>query len=83
MYGRESRNRKYQIAAAAALGKLAFKIGITTPRHDIDLNDFLLKGRKVTQTPRGEASMIEILDAWSKGWAEAKQAALKTNEGVP
>ena len=65
-----------QILQASVLGTIAFKSGKKcVPAWDNDLAKMFI-GRQVGQTPKGEASTIEILKAWTTAWHNAN---LSTN----
>jgi hypothetical protein len=64
-----------QILQASVLGTLAFKSGKKCiPAHDADLMN-MLSGRMIGQTPKGEASNIQIMKAWTNAWHNANIAA--------
>lgn len=57
-----------QLLAAAVLGTNAFLSGKPrVPAHDKDLMD-MLRGRGIGQTPKGEASSIELMKMWLNNW---------------
>ena len=37
----------------------------------------MIEGRQIGQTPAGEPSTVEILDAWLKGWDKAKNIKMR------
>lgn len=60
-----------QILEASILGTLAFKNGLKrAPFYDAELKKFFI-GREIGETPKGEASSIEIMNAWTKAWDTA------------
>ena len=60
-----------QILEASVLGTLAFKYGLKrAPFYDTQLNKFFA-GRNVGETPKGEASSIAIMKAWTDAWDNA------------
>lgn len=63
-----------QLFAASVLGTIAFNTGrACVPAHDAELMS-MLEGRRIGQTPEGEASTVAILDAWLKSWNAAHVA---------
>jgi len=63
-----------QILEASVLGTLAFKAGLKrAPYYDTELNKFFT-GRGVGETPKGEASTIAIMKAWTNAWDNANLA---------
>ena len=67
-------NAKTQILAAAVLGTAAFKKGIAcAPALDDDLR-VLLAGRRIGETPVGEASSVKIMSTWIENWIMASLA---------
>lgn len=57
-----------QLEEAKILGAHAYHGGLKcVPYLDKEIMR-MLDGRKVGETPEGEASTIEIMQAWSKGW---------------
>jgi hypothetical protein len=64
-----------QLLEAGSLGFVAFTSGKKrVPAQDKSLVKFF-KGRKVGETPEGEASTIAIMEAWNKGWDTANLKA--------
>jgi hypothetical protein len=54
-----------QILEASILGTLAFKNGLKrAPFYDVELSK-LFKNRNVGETPKGEATTINIMKAWT------------------
>lgn len=63
--------KKEQILKAAQLGKLAFEAGQKRVcAWDLELNKMFI-GRNIGETPKGEASSIEIMKAWISAWDSA------------
>ena len=63
-----------QILEASVLGTLAFKAGLKrAPFYDVQLNKFFA-GREVGVTPKGEASTVAIMKAWTNAWDNANLA---------
>ena len=70
-----------QLQTAEILGTLDFAKGfITAPSQSVELMK-ILEGRKIGETPKSEASSIEIMDAWKKGWNTAKRVMMKEKFG--
>ena len=68
-------NKQDQILRAALLGTDAFKAGKgSAPCLNKEVME-MLTGRPVGETPKGEASSIEIMDAYSNSWHAANLAA--------
>jgi len=66
---------KVQILRAAVLGTAAFKNGIKcAPCLDNELMN-MLKGRKIGETPQGEAKSIKLMKVWTENWTLANFAA--------
>jgi len=64
-----------QILAAMTLGTIAFKAGKKAiPSQNAELLE-LMAGRKIGETPKGEASSIKIMQAYLTGWNNANLAA--------
>ena len=60
-----------QIFEASILGTLAFKAGLKrAPYYDTQLSK-MFAGRKVGETPKGEAPTVAILKAWTNAWDSA------------
>lgn len=51
---------------ASELGKVGFELGLKAPFQDSALMS-MLEGRKVGETPKGEASNVMIMKAWVNG----------------
>lgn len=65
---------KQQILEASVLGTIAFNNGINrAPFYDTTLHK-LWAGRGVGETPKGEASTVEIMKAWTNAWDAANIA---------
>lgn len=63
-----------QITRAYELGRTAWHNGMRrTPGHDVRMMK-ILTGRKIGETPEGEASSTEIMNAWLKAWDELNLA---------
>lgn len=61
-------NKQSQLNHAQDLGLQAFQNGITrTPIYDKELMK-MLEGRTIGETPEGEATSIQLMNAWFKGW---------------
>ena len=69
-----------QIQTAETLGTLDFAKGFISSSQSIEIMN-MLEGRKIGETPKLEASSIEIMDAWKKGWNTAKRAMMKEKFG--
>jgi len=64
-----------QILTAMALGTIAFNEGKKAiPCQNADLMN-MIAGRKIGETPKGEASSVKIMDAYLRGWTNANLAA--------
>ena len=64
-----------QILSAAVLGTIAFAQGIKcAPCLDSKLMN-MLAGRQIGETPKGEASSIQLMTEWSKAWTCANLTA--------
>lgn len=64
-----------QLLTAETIGLIAYEQGRKNfPAHDATLVE-MVKGRKVGQTPEGEASTVAIFRAWSGAWHKANRAA--------
>ncbi|MCX5841108.1 MAG: hypothetical protein NTY16_06605 [Deltaproteobacteria bacterium] len=62
--------RLEQIRLATVLGKKAYRAGLRhVPGSDPELEK-MLAGRKIGETPAGEASSIDIMKAWCLGWSK-------------
>jgi hypothetical protein len=69
------------LQTAETLGAIDFATGIiTAPSQSVEFMK-MLEGRKIGETPKFEASTIELMDAWSKGWNTAKRAMMKAKFG--
>ena len=69
-----------QLQTAETLGTLDFAKGFISASQSIEIMN-MLEGRKIGETPKSEASSIEIMDAWKKGWNTAKRAMMKEKFG--
>ena len=65
-----------QIKKAENLGFAGYKNNKNAPCQCKETTE-MFEGRKVGQTPQGEASTIEILNAWNRGWNKAKREEMK------
>lgn len=71
-----------QLIQAKQYGEEAFKRGaMLTQAQDPKFMD-MLKGRNPNETPSGEASTKELMNAWADGWFEAKNDA-KASQMTP
>lgn len=71
-----------QLIQAKQYGEEAFKRGaLLTQAQDPKFMD-MLKGRNPNETPSGEASTKELMNAWADGWFEAKNDA-KASQMTP
>lgn len=62
-----------QLAIAETLGMVNQQEGKNRiPAHSKSLMK-MLNGRKIGQTPQGEAPTVDIMDSWLKGWDKAKR----------
>ena len=67
-------NAKDQIAKASALGTAAFNRGVkSAPALDAEFLE-MLKGRKIGETPKGEAKSVKLMNAWLEAWHKANLA---------
>ncbi len=62
--------KSQQIIRAALLGTEAYKNQIVAACQDEELLD-MVDGRKIGETPKGEASTVDILNAWNHSWHAA------------
>lgn len=69
-----------QITTAETLGTLDFSKGFISVSQSAEFMN-MLKGRNIGQTPKLEASTIELMDAWKKGWNKAKRQMMKEKFG--
>ena len=69
-----------QLQTAETLGALDFTKGFISASQSAELIK-MLEGRKIGETPKFEASSIEIMDAWKKGWNTAKRVMMKEKFG--
>ena len=70
-----------QITTAETFGMINHEQGIMrVPAQSKELMD-MLKGRKAGETPKNEASTLELMDAWTKGWDKAKRIMMKEKFG--
>lgn len=68
-----------QILTASVLGTIAYKEGkLRVPAKDSGLLE-MIKGRRVGETPDGEASTIRLMEAWLEAWDNAKYAQEQSN----
>jgi len=65
-----------QLELAETLGALDYGRGIIAVAQSKKFMD-MLQGRKIGETPKFEASTIELMDAWKKGWNKAKSVTMK------
>ncbi|MEB2158963.1 hypothetical protein VDS42_19125 [Xanthomonas campestris pv. campestris] len=73
--GGDISTKRDQLDKAAQLGAAAFAAGkMCVSAHDPAVL-LMLKGRRVGETPEGEAGTVEILKAWSGAWVAANLAA--------
>lgn len=64
-----------QILQASVLGTIAFKSGKKcVPAHDSELMK-MLANRQIGQTPKGHATSIQIMKAWTTAWHNANITA--------
>ncbi|MCF3643318.1 hypothetical protein LXM94_25525 [Rhizobium sp. TRM95111] len=64
-----------QLQRAAQLGAAAFAAGrLSVPAHDPEVLS-MFGSRRVGETPEGEATTVEILNAWLSAWHRANLAA--------
>jgi hypothetical protein len=69
-----------QILAAMTLGTIAFNEGKkATPCQNADLMN-MIGGRKIGETPKGEASSVKIMEAYLRGWTNANLAAIQADK---
>ena len=70
-----------QITTAETLGMVNHENGIMrVPAQSKDLME-MLKGRTIGQTPQGEASTKDLMNAWTNGWDKAKRIEMKLKFG--
>ena len=70
-------NAKDQVKKAAGLGAAAYHRGVNcAPALDQELIGMF--GGRCFNTPRGEASTVDLFKAWSRAWV---QESLKATEG--
>lgn len=70
--------KKTQLLKAETLGMIAFANGKScVGAWDKNLME-MIKGRKVSEKPAGEAKISEIFKAWSNGWQKANILAART-----
>lgn len=60
-------NAKDQICQASVLGTIAQKSGINAPALDKEMMK-MFAGRKIGEAPKGEASSIDLMKAWTRSW---------------
>ena len=65
-----------QIKKAESLGFTGYKNNKKAPCQCKEVTA-MFGERKVGETPEGEASTIEILDAWNRGWHKARREEMK------
>lgn len=73
-------NTASQLQAAEILGTSDFSKGLISASQSIEFMN-MLQGRKIGETPKHEASSIELMDAWKKGWTKAKRIMMKEKFG--
>ena len=69
-----------QLQTAETLGAFDFAKGFISASQSIEIMN-MLEGRKIGETPKNEASSIEIMDAWKKGWNTSKRLMMKEKFG--
>ena len=70
-----------QITTAETFGMINHEQGIMrVPAQSKELTS-MIKNRKVGETPKNEASTIEIMNAWISGWDKAKRIMMKEKFG--
>ena len=70
-----------QIITAETLGMINYEEGvIRVPAQSKELMN-ILKNRKIGETPNNQASSIDLLKAWTKGWDKAKRIEMKQRFG--
>lgn len=70
-----------QITTAETLGMVNHEQGIMrAPAQSKELMN-MIKDRKVGEIPKNEASTIELMKAWNKGWDKAKNIMMKEKFG--
>lgn len=70
-----------QLELAHNLGRLGYLSGRKAPAQD-EAVVALLRGRKVGETPEGQAPTLKILDEWNKGFAEEHLSAVGLSGGT-
>jgi len=66
-----------QITTAETFGIINYEQGIKrVPAQSKELLN-MLQNRKPGVTPKNEASTIELMNAWNKGWDKAKKLSIK------
>ena len=70
-----------QILSAETFGIINFENGML--RSVSQSNDIMnmLAGREIGKTPKNEATSLEIMNAWYKGWDKAKRIMMKEKFG--
>ena len=70
-----------QITKAETLGMVNHENG--TMRAQAQSKDLMemLRGRNIGQTPQGEATTKELMNAWTNGWDKAKRIEMKLKFG--
>jgi len=66
-----------QITTAETFGMTNYAQGIMrAPSQSKELMN-MLASRQIGKTPKNEASSIQLMDAWSKGWDKAKKIMMQ------
>lgn len=74
--------RTSQITTAENLGIIAHESGkMRIAAQSKELME-ILSGRKVGETPEGEASSVELINAFYSGWDKAKRIMMKERFGI-
>ena len=70
-----------QITIAETFGMINHEQGVMrVPAQSKELTE-MLDGREIGKTPNGEASSMELMTAWIKGWEKAKRIMMKEKFG--
>lgn len=70
-----------QILTAETFGMINHEQGLKRiPANSKELMQ-MISNRNVGETPKNEASTIDLLDAWVKGWDKAKRIYMKNKFG--
>ena len=70
-----------QITTAETFGMINHEQGIIrVPAQSKELME-MLSNRKVGKTPKNEATTIELMNAWTKGWDKARNIMMKEKFG--